>query len=247
MGAFALTLPLLVEGRLEGQGPDLEKVKAALIAPALEGLRAASGAAGKAEREWKLQELWTALETDAAAPVPQPGRRAFLSSLRGELVKSLAASGGLAEAEAEGLVSGAIEQSRELRSRKLQGELKCWCESERWTRTLANCWEKCALPQRELIDGWLKEGYGDEEIVELMVQKAGTPEVKGVPTGTLPLLTLCLIVGGGCILVALVFRRVLRPRARSLAPSPSPEPRPASSADAEWEARLDQELKEMET
>lgn len=63
----------------------------------------------------------------------------------------------------------------ERRYQRLLRKLICNCEKENWTRTLANCRDGCADPQKNLIRERIRAGWDDLRIIDEQVAIAGTP------------------------------------------------------------------------
>lgn len=83
----------------------------------------------------------------------------------------------------------------EIRSRmkRLQGLVMCACKEENWSRTLANCPDACADPQkRELLAG-IQSNQTDDEIIEQQVRRYGSKARAnpiGIAVKVLPFLAL---------------------------------------------------------
>lgn len=66
------------------------------------------------------------------------------------------------------------------RARALWGRLCCACPSENWSRTLANCPDACADPQKGEVTRALAEGATDEQVLEAQLGRYG-PQVLAAP------------------------------------------------------------------
>ena len=73
------------------------------------------------------------------------------------------------------------------RIRNLHTHIMCACVEENWTRTLRNCPDACATPQKTEIMGLVGEGKTDEEIIQWMEDKYG-PKVRAAGQGNMPLI-----------------------------------------------------------
>lgn len=73
------------------------------------------------------------------------------------------------------------------RIRKLHTHIMCACVEENWTRTLRNCPDACATPQKTEIMGLVGEGKSDEEIIQWMEDKYG-PKVRAAGQGNMPMI-----------------------------------------------------------
>lgn len=60
------------------------------------------------------------------------------------------------------------------RLKRLETYVMCACPNENWSRTLANCPDGCADPQKFEIRDMVREGRTDEQIFAAMEQKYGT-------------------------------------------------------------------------
>ena len=88
------------------------------------------------------------------------------------------------------------------RIRHLHTHIICACPEENWTRTLRNCPDACATPQKMEVAGLIDEGKSNEEIIQWMEDKYG-PKVRAAGQGNMPtilsifaLLVLSYFAGG---------------------------------------------------
>ena len=56
----------------------------------------------------------------------------------------------------------------------LHMHVMCACPKENWSRTLGNCPDNCAIPQKTEIAGMVESGRTNEQIIDFMVKKYGT-------------------------------------------------------------------------
>lgn len=238
-----------------------ERLDMALVGylrPELKELAALAGAAGDLERaQRELLELRETLLADVASgsetgqgrlaktAVQVWERCALLIALRLRLLDSLvsAAQGGdEARKEVHGILRAAETTRRMRRTRHLEESIKCKCPNEKWSRTLAGCWEPCANPQKEFVALWLDAGLTDAEVLDWMVALAGTKEVLAVEQGVVPFAWPFVALAVAAANVGFFLRRFLRRPAAPGALAPE-EVRPA---EAELEERVERELKAME-
>lgn len=75
-----------------------------------------------------------------------------------------------------------FSQDQLSRVRNLEVELMCACPREKWSRTLSNCPDGCADPQKGEIRAMVLRGDEDGQIYSWMIQKYG-PQVRSTPPG----------------------------------------------------------------
>lgn len=236
----------------------LESLLDALIRPFLGGWKGKL-ASPKAEEGLRvpLRALMGDIEAWAGTHVPElAARRPMILSARNALVSGLASELGGAgrrgqdpKVLADCLVKTAVKENGDLRQDRLERSIICWCPKEEWTRTLAGCAEGCADEQRELIKDWLEEGCTDAEVLGRMEgHPKGGPRVRAVPelTGTnwFAYLFPILFFGAAVSLVAVVLHRVTshgKPASREVK-NAAP-----LAADPNWDQRIEEELKELES
>ncbi len=128
------------------------------------------------------------------------------------------------------------------RARGLFTQVMCACPSENWSRTLVNCPDACATPQKTEIATLVAAGRSDTEIIEAQRAKHGgmviaAPDASGVGLGLYVLPFAGLVLGA-----ALVAFVLLRWRAARLDASPQP----AAKLGAGEVALVERELTEVE-
>ena len=210
-----------------------------LVAPFLAKVKGQLGSAGAAEA-YKEQLRVLVGEVDAraatlAAPAARPAiareaREKLITGLAEEMggpgVDGTGIDGTDAKAQAQRLVTSALERNREMRTTYLHSSIICWCPKENWTLTLTGCARDCANGQKNLVKQWMNEGYADEEIIDKMVAHPfGGPKVRALPAAEganligylFPFALLVLAV----TLVGLVLRSLVTRRGKELTPTGS--------------------------
>jgi cytochrome c-type biogenesis protein CcmH/NrfF len=97
-----------------------------------------------------------------------------------------------------------------LREKRLQSLINCACLRENWSRTLRNCPDACANPQKSEVLAQLKSGKTDQQIVDGMVAKYGfkvrsDPGLAGAGIWT-RILPLAALLGGAWFAGRVMFR-----------------------------------------
>ncbi|MGE3166056.1 MAG: cytochrome c-type biogenesis protein CcmH [Planctomycetota bacterium] len=133
--------------------------------------------------------LWA----DPPTPSPEAARRA------------LAGLHGAASPEPRDDASFTAEQLARVHA--LEVEIMCGCEKENFSRTLSNCPDACANPQKDEIRLAVQAGKSDAEIYALMINRYG-PKVRATPPGlwgtfavVLPLIILLVATTLGLVAV----------------------------------------------
>jgi cytochrome c-type biogenesis protein CcmH/NrfF len=67
-----------------------------------------------------------------------------------------------------------------LRMKRLQGQVMCACPDENFSRTLANCPDGCADPQKSAIRAQVMSGWPDDRIIAAQIAEHG-PRVRAHP------------------------------------------------------------------
>lgn len=120
----------------------------------------------------------------------------------------------------------------------------CRCPEENWSRTLANCPDGCADPQKQEIMGQVQEGWSLAAIVEEQVNRYG--DRANADPGTAVNGTLLVVAGllGGAAAAGLVLAAWRRAAAERLATTRAArEENPASDAEI---AAVERELAEID-
>ena len=60
------------------------------------------------------------------------------------------------------------------RAREIWSHIICSCPKENWSKTLMNCPDGCADPQKQAILMQIREGFSDEQIMDAQVAQWGT-------------------------------------------------------------------------
>jgi len=163
------------------------------------------------------------------------------------LVCAVAALSFVPDARAQGaghgtdgfIVLDQLDTAQRQRARKLFAELVCSCKSENWSKSLLNCPDGCADPQKQEILQQIKLGWDDDRIVEFQVQAYG-PRVRGKPDDILTYVLPMLVLIGAGVLVAMVFAKWRASAAAAHADRPTGAP----PADEEL-AAIERELQEL--
>ncbi len=139
-----------------------------------------------------------------------------------------------------------ITEEQWKRIRALENRLMCACPAERWTRTLTQCSDACANPQKLELQDAVLSGRSDDEISGSMEARHG-PQVLAVPgwegTGKWTyLLPILILAGAAAAAAGVLVRWAKRPPAaeRDAAGGVAGEVAP------EEVARVEEELRSLE-
>ena len=137
------------------------------------------------------------------------------------------------------IVLDELEIAQRQRARSIFNEIVCRCPSENWSKSLLNCPDGCADPQKQEILHRILEGWTDAQIVAEQVQKYG-PRAHGKPDDLLTYLLPVLVLVGSVLTVGVVFLRWKRAAAAGHASR-----RPETPPDESELAAVERELKEL--
>jgi cytochrome c-type biogenesis protein CcmH/NrfF len=211
-------------------------------------------AAGQ-RREDALVDLLQGVEDRLTQETNRATRRAMRVTLSTRLATKLTDALDDDAKIAPKLIETAVERVRLRREQYLFDNLLCDCSNEGWTRSLNHCWEPCRERQRGWVRGWLAEGFTNDEILDLMVEKVGTEKVLAGERSWLTRVVPYMIFGAGVLILIVLLRAARRggrdewsaTKDRRDATESSPENAGATVAtDVEMEARLEAELENLE-
>lgn len=158
------------------------------------------------------------------APEPSGSARARLAGMHGRAVQVL---------------DDSAFSDLEMRFiRKLETEIMCACIKENWSRTLSNCPDGCADPQKQEIREMVRSDATEAAIYQFMINKYG-PKVRSTPPGILKYLLPSLIFVVG-FAIAWAAAASWRTRDRT-----EPPPKQRSAVDATERAEIERELEEL--
>ena len=100
----------------------------------------------------------------------------------------------------------ALETAQRQRARRIFAEIVCKCPNENWSKSLLNCPDGCADPQKQEILQQILEGWDDERIVAQQIRAYG-PRAHGKPDDLLTYALPWLVLAGAATIVVVVFRR----------------------------------------
>jgi cytochrome c-type biogenesis protein CcmH/NrfF len=132
-----------------------------------------------------------------------------------------------------------LEIEQRQRARKLWAEIVCKCPNENWSKSLLNCPDGCADPQKQEILQQILLGWDDQRVIDYQVQAYG-PRAHGKPDDLMTYLLPVLMLVGSAVVVAVVFARWKRSAAEAHAQHAGGTP----ADDAEL-AAVERELKEL--
>lgn len=120
----------------------------------------------------------------------------------------------------------------------------CRCERENWSRTLANCPDGCAVPQKQQVLQRIQDGWTITQIVKEQVRLYG-PKAAADPgttsNGTLLVLAGLFAGAGAAGLVLAAWRRSAEERKSAAAAARAARPVASAETDA-----VERELKEID-
>jgi cytochrome c-type biogenesis protein CcmH/NrfF len=116
-------------------------------------------------------------------------------------------------------------------------------------RTLDDCPSPYAGEWRGDIRKWVAEGLSTEEIRKRLRGRAAERDLSGAPSTALDSVLPIAVTLGSLLLLGMLLRLLIRPVQRPTNPSASPSrklPETQKLSDGELDARLDDELKELD-
>lgn len=137
------------------------------------------------------------------------------------------------------IVLDELEVAQRQRARSIFNEIVCKCPSENWSKSLLNCPDGCADPQKQEILQQILLGWDDERIIQYQVQAYG-PRAHGKPDDLLTYLLPVLVLVGSVLVVGVVFARWKRSAAAA-----HDQRRPSTPADEVELAAVERELQEL--
>ncbi|MEM7263954.1 MAG: cytochrome c-type biogenesis protein CcmH [Planctomycetota bacterium] len=110
-----------------------------------------------------------------------------------------------------GLADEGFNDAQMKRIHRLEVEVMCACPKENWSRTLSNCPDACADPQKSMIRSLVREGLDDEQVKDRMLERFGarvlsTPDHAGFfgkLAYWLPLISLAVVLAVATVILVI--------------------------------------------
>ncbi len=121
-------------------------------------------------------------------------------------VPAVAQDDGHGHDAAGAVVLGDLDSGLRRRVRDLWGTVVCACPRENWTRTLTNCPDACADPQKEEVLQQVAQGWDDDRVLAYQRSRYGDKAI-GAPDDVLTYVLPFLALAGAAMLTVFVLLR----------------------------------------